>query len=199
MTTAKKTNKEVEFYKKYRWFFTKSGKLVYGGKSAEQNEEVVSKLIKEKKNYIVMHTRMPGSPFSVIVCEPMKVSEEDLDEVATWTGCFSRAWRSGKKKADVDVFLSEQIYKKKGMKDGTFGVKGIIDKRVVDLRLVLIKQKNVLRAVPRESAGKEKIHSHIVPGSVGKEEFSEYLTKKLKIAKEEVLNSLPTGSFVEVK
>ena len=28
-------------YKKYRWFFTSSDNLVIGGKSAEQNEEIM--------------------------------------------------------------------------------------------------------------------------------------------------------------
>ena len=32
--------KEID-YKKFRWFFTSSGLLVVGGKSAEQNEAVV--------------------------------------------------------------------------------------------------------------------------------------------------------------
>src|SRR3989344_5958581 len=109
MVTTKKTKQvlspDMEFYRKYRWFMTKSGKIVYGGKSAEQNEEIVIKLLKEKKNYVIMHTRMPGSPFAIIVSDPNDVSKEDLDEVATWTGCFSRAWRSGMKKADIDIFL----------------------------------------------------------------------------------------------
>ncbi|MDO8468089.1 MAG: NFACT RNA binding domain-containing protein [Nanoarchaeota archaeon] len=195
----KKETHGKEFYKKYRWFFTKSGKLVYGGKSAEQNEEIISNLLKEKKNYILMHTRTPGSPFSVIVSEPIKVSEEDLNEVATWTGCFSRAWRSGNKKADIDIFLTEQVYKKNGMKGGTFGVKGIIDRKIADLRLYVVKQNGVVRAVPKESIGKEKIYSHIVPGSIEKERFAGYLSEKIKVGKEEVLNALPTGKFIEVK
>ena len=33
-------------YKKYRWFVTSSDKLVVGGKSAEQNEELVKMCMK---------------------------------------------------------------------------------------------------------------------------------------------------------
>ena len=29
-------------YEKYKWFVTSSGKLVMGGKNAEQNEEIMS-------------------------------------------------------------------------------------------------------------------------------------------------------------
>src|SRR3989344_9389649 len=102
-------NEKTSDYKKYRWFFTKSDKLVYGGKSAEQNEEVVRNLLKEKKNYIMMHTRIPGSPFSVIKENPGKVNESDLKESAVWTACFSRAWRSGLRKTQIDMFLTEQL------------------------------------------------------------------------------------------
>jgi hypothetical protein len=205
MVTVKKTlgrknpeKKEREFYMKYRWFFTKSSKLVYGGKSAEQNEEIVNKLLKEETNCMVMHTKMPGSPFSIIFSEPSKVSEEDMEEAAAWTGCFSRAWRSGAKKAEIDMFLSEQIFKDKRMKDGTFGVRGIIDRKPVDLRLYLVKQKGVLRCVPRESLKiSTKVYTKFVPGNIPKEKFSEYLVKKYGFNKEEVLNALPSGGFME--
>ena len=85
-------------YEKYRWFLTSAGKLVIGGKSAEQNEEIMSRA--EKEDYI-MHTSEPGSPFCVI-SEP---SKQELEEVAVFTACFSQQWKSGKKK------------KKRNMKD----------------------------------------------------------------------------------
>ena len=192
-----KNEKDLE-YKKYRWFFTKSDKLVYGGKSAEQNEEVVRNLIKGKENYIMMHTRIPGSPFSVIMASPEKVSESDLNEVATWTACFSRAWRQGLKKTPVDVFLTEQLIKKGSMKAGTFGVLGKIDRINVELKLALTLQKGVLRAVPLDSV-KEKKHKVIIPGKRSKEEFANILSEELKKGKDEVLNALPTGGFSEIK
>ena len=186
------TKDQKQFYDKYRWFFTKSGVLVYGGKSAEQNEEIVGKLIKEKKDYVVMHTKMPGSPFAVIMEDPKKIDEEDLEEAAIWTACFSRAWRNEIKETWVDVFLSKQLYKSKGMSVGTFGIKGPIDRRRVNLKLVLSLQKNSVRAVPEISLKpKEKIYYFLVPGKVEKSELAEHLSIKLKRSKEEVLNALP--------
>ncbi len=191
-----KNKKSTNFYHKYRWFYTKSGRLVYGGKSAEQNEEIVGKLIKEKKNYIVMHTKTPGSPFAVIMEDPKKVNEEDLNECAVWTASFSRAWRAMAKETQVDVFLSEQIYKLKSMKVGTFGIKGPVDRRKVQLKLVLISQENVLRATPEQSVKpKSKIYYMLLPGKMNKEELALDLAAKLKKSKEEVLNALPTGGF----
>ena len=207
--------KQAEFnYKKYRWFFTKSGKLVYGGKSAEQNEEIVKKVVENlnpQKKYekefgkkkggsynIVMHTKIPGSPFSVIDSPMEKISEEDLEECAVWTACFSRAWRSKLKKTPVDVFTSEQIVKKRGMKEGTFGVIGKIDRRAVELKLVLIEQKGVLRAVP-EASSKGKKLMVLVPGEKPKEKYAYEISEKLKKKKDEVLNALPTGGFKELR
>ena len=191
----------MEFnYKKYRWFFTRSGKLVYGGKSAEQNEEIIRDLVKNKKEFIMMHTKIPGSPFAVIEAPVNKVSKSDLEETAIWTACFSRAWKKGLKKTEIDVFLTEQLIKKKGMKLGTFGVIGKVDKKDAELKLVLINQKGVLRAVPEKTVkANNKKFAKIIFGNIPKEEFTRRLAKKLNEDKEEILNSLPTGGFKEIK
>lgn len=187
-------------YKKYRWFFTKSGKLVYGGKSAEQNEEIVQAIMTKTDNYIMMHTRIPGSPFAIIDANLKNVSEQDLEEVAIWTACFSRAWRSGLKKTTVDIFTKKQIVKKQGMKTGTFGVEGKIERKNVILRMCLIYQKKVLRAVPETTLKEdEKILMNIIPGKIPKEQFAKMISEKLKKQFEEVLNALPTGNFGVVK
>ncbi|MCK5149727.1 DUF814 domain-containing protein [Candidatus Pacearchaeota archaeon] len=191
----------MEFnYKKYRWFFTKSGKLVYGGKSAEQNEEIIRELVKNKKDFIMMHTKIPGSPFAVIKADVNKVSESDLEETAVWTACFSRAWKKGLKKTEIDVFLTEQLIKKKGMKLGTFGVLNKVDKKDAELKLVLINQKDILRAVPEKTVkANNKKFAKIVSGKISKEEFAKKLAKRLNRGEEEVLNALPTGKFKEIR
>ena len=92
-------------YEKYRWFYTSNNHLVIGGKNAEQNEELVKRYIKIKPKYIVMHTKNPGSPFSIILSD--NPTERDLEETAIFTGCFSRAWRENQKKSIIDIFLAE--------------------------------------------------------------------------------------------
>jgi len=189
-------------YQKYRWFFTSSRKLVVGGKSADQNEEIVSEIIKlskkEKKDFFVMHTREPGSPFAIIISPKDELSRDDIEETAIWCGCFSRAWREGKKKTVIDIFSSFQIKKAPLMKAGTFGVVGKSENKTVELKLFLTKQEKKLRAVPIVK-NKKEILSVITPGKIDKDEFSEIVSKKLKISKEEVLNALPTGKFREIK
>ena len=100
-------------------------------------------------------------------------------------------------KVEVHVFLTEQVFKKPQMSTGTFGVMGKIDKLKAELKLALVKQRGVFRAVPF-SAAKGKKYSVIVPGKVSKDKFAERLASDLKVEKDEILNALPTGSFKEI-
>jgi hypothetical protein len=187
---------EKQDYKKYRWFFTKSGKLVYGGKSAEQNDLLMKDLKEER---VIMHTHIPGSPFSVIDAPVKKVSVLDLEEAAIWTACFSRAWRTGLRKTQIDIFMTRQLFKKKEMKQGTWGVAGATERKIVELKLALTKQDSVLRCVPEISIKKSEIIMTITPGKTSKEDFAQELSKKLNLKKDEILQALPTGAFKIIK
>ena len=189
-------------YKKYRWFFTKSDKLVIGGKSAEQNDELLKKLKIKGEERIIMHTREPGSPFSVIIEDIDKISEEDKNEAAIFTGCFSRAWKLMKKKAEVDIFRLSQLYKNKEMKTGTWGLREKAKRVDVLLELFLTKQKLKIRAVPKISIKSEKdILAKVIPGKIDKEEMLAKLQTELPFPteKEELLSALPAGGLRIIK
>jgi hypothetical protein len=185
-----------QWYEKYRWFFTSSGKVVIGGKSAEQNEDVVKNHIQQHD--IVMHTAEAGSPFAIIKTEGSKICGDDLHEAAIFTASFSRAWRKGKKQAETHIFKPEQIMKEKNQKQGTFAVLGKIQKAMAELKLALTVQKGKLRAVPKEAA--QEIFCTIKPGKTSKENAVQEIAKilqeeNLKFSREEILNALPTGKF----
>lgn len=182
-------------YTKYRWFFTSSGNLVVGGKNAEQNDELLKEIKKTKKEYYVMHTSHSGSPFSVIMGDFDKVSKKDLDECAIFTGCFSKAWKEGRKKTGVHVFSSGQIYKDKNMKTGTWGVRGKVKEKEVELKLVFAVQENHLRAVPEESVKKKEALLRISPGKTDKSKMIEKFMIELdeKFKSDEILGALPAG------
>lgn len=179
-------------YEKYRWFFTSSGKLVIGGKSAEQNEEIMSEV---RDNDVIMHTSSPGSPFCIIQ-EP---SKEDIEEVAIFTACFSHEWKKGKNRSEVHIFKGEQVNKNKGMKTGTFGVMGSVKTKKVELKLALDFQKAKLRAVPL-AAAKKKI-AILTPGKLDKNQAAEKILKLIKdkynypITKDEVMSAIPSDSI----
>lgn len=183
-------------YKKYRWFFTRSGKLVIGGKSAEQNDSLIRE-IKKFGDLIVMHTSTPGSPFSAILSPIDKLSKEDLDEAAVFTGCFSRLWKSGKKTAKVDIFKLSEMTKSKSMASGTWGVKNKLSSKSVPLELVLTLQEDVLRAVPPQTVPASKAILKICPGKIPKNQAPTKLSLELKkeVSQEEILSALPTGGI----
>jgi len=191
-----------------RWFYTSSGKLVVGGKSDSQNELVLRHFL--KPDYVVMHTSKPGSGFMIIRGE--KPSKKDLDECAVFCGCFSKQWKglkSGRDKISIDIFKGEDVYKEKGMKLGTFGVRG--KKKTIKIKpeLVLVIQKGCLRAVPKISVGRGKkktngenqVLAEIKPGKMGKEEAVEKLAKIIKdkfhypVSRDEIMQAIPSDKL----
>ncbi len=182
-------------YKKYRWFFTLSGKLVVGGKSAMQNEELLKRLKRQAMNFTLMHTESPGSPFSVILSD--KITKSDIEETAVFTGCFSREWKRLKKETIIHIFALSQLYKTKKMGIGTWAVKGKVERKIAPLELFLTKQKNILRAVPEKTLKTKKYLLKITPGKIDKKDILPKI--QLEIAEhlnqEELLSALPSGGI----
>ena len=188
----------IKDYKKYRWFFTLSDKLVIGGKNAIQNDELVKRIKDLNEALIVMHTSSRGSPFSVILANIKKISKNDIEECAVFTASFSRAWKEGKKKAAVGVFNSVQLNKNKGMQTGSWRVTGEVKEIHAQLELALTKQQGALRAVPSKSIkNKNDILLEIMPGKIDKKDMPAKLSLELKysFSQEEILSALPTGGF----
>jgi len=102
---------------KFREFETSSGNKVFGGKSAESNEELIEQV---EPTEVVLHTAMPGSPFVNI---KGKATKKDVKEAAVFCARYSQDWRDNKKDVVVHVFKGKDVYKDKKMKLGTFGVK----------------------------------------------------------------------------
>ncbi|MEK6830401.1 MAG: NFACT RNA binding domain-containing protein [Nanoarchaeota archaeon] len=185
----------MQDYMNYRWFYTSSNKLVVGGKNDEQNELVLKNFLKE--DYIVIHTTNPGSPFMII--QSYNPTKKDIDETAVFCSCFSKSWKLGSKKIDVDVFKGSQIFKTKNMKTGTFGVKGSKKTIKVKPELFLVIQKGKLRAIPKTK--KENVLAEITPGKMSKEQAVEkiYILLKNKfnfsISKEEIMRAIPSNNL----
>lgn len=188
--------KELNDYKKYKWFYTSSEKLVVGGKSAIQNDELLKRIKSEKRNFVVMHTELPGSPFSVILADEKNVNKSDLEECAVFTACFSKAWKNRKTSATVHIFSSKQVHKDQRMNKGTWAVLGKVQKKEVELVLVLAKQKGILRAIPEKTAKvKKEILLKICPGRITKEEMAAKLAVEIgnQFSESEIISALPAG------
>src|SRR3989344_4426719 len=176
-------------HKKYRWFYTSTSKLVIGGKTAVQNDELLHQVTASTEDFLVMHTTEPGSPFCVILTDLKKITKSDREECAIFTGCFSRAWREGKKEAAVDIFLSSQIYKGRKMKSGTWGVETRVEHVRVPLKLALTRQEGILRAVPLQSVSKKEAIGFVCPGTLDKQDLAPKLELEFNqsFSQEEVL------------
>jgi predicted ribosome quality control (RQC) complex YloA/Tae2 family protein len=101
----------------FREHVTGSGLHVFGGRSAENNDELVNSAGSKD---ILLHTNAPGSPFVNAGETP---SKKDIKESATFCARYSQDWRDSKKDIIVNVFKRSDMNKEVKMKSGTWGVK----------------------------------------------------------------------------
>lgn len=101
----------------FRRYVTKNGTLVLAGKNDESNEELISQV---EENEEVFHTKEAGSPFVNI---KGKAKKSDAKIAAIFCAKFSRDWKKNKKDVLIHQFKGKDIFKGKGMKAGTFGIK----------------------------------------------------------------------------
>ena len=117
----------------FREIILKSGTNILLGKDAKSNEELV-KEFKGKEN-IILHTAEPGSPFCVI--KDLNPLKKDIDASGAICASYSQNWRDNRKDVIVHVFDGKKVFKRKGMKIGTFGVR--------KFRKVKVKKKDILK------------------------------------------------------
>jgi predicted ribosome quality control (RQC) complex YloA/Tae2 family protein len=104
--------------KKFREYITKNGTSVLAGRNAKNNEELIAQV---EPNEEVFHTAAAGSPFVNIKGKPKK---GDIMEAAVFCARYSRDWKKNQAEVvEVHRFKGKAIYKEKGMKLGTFGIK----------------------------------------------------------------------------
>jgi predicted ribosome quality control (RQC) complex YloA/Tae2 family protein len=128
---------------KFREYILKSGILVLAGKTAENNEELVSQV---QPNEEVFHTSKPGSPFVNIKSE--KFSEKDRRETAIFCASKSQDWRDNKSNVEVHYFKGKDISKNKSMKTGTFSVK--------KFKKILVKKKDIEEFIKNQNIKTEQ-------------------------------------------
>ncbi|MGC8934895.1 MAG: NFACT RNA binding domain-containing protein [Thermoproteota archaeon] len=116
-----KEEKERVWYKKFRYAFTSTNKMVLLGKDAITNEILLKKYAVDD-DIIVFHSDFPGSPFAV-VWPKQELREEEMEEVASLVASYtSKAWEAGFSALDVFCVRRSQLSKK--APSGTFLSKG---------------------------------------------------------------------------
>ena len=103
---------------KFRKYTLSTGRIVHGGRDAENNDELV---VYAKCGETLLHTVAAGSRFVIIGEKPMK---KEISEAAVFCAKHSQDWRDNKRDIMVNVFLRADM--KKGIfrrKVGTWNVK----------------------------------------------------------------------------
>ncbi|AIY90969.1 ribosome rescue protein RqcH [Geoglobus acetivorans] len=108
-----------EWYEKYRWYITSEGFLVIGGRSADMNEEIVSKHLESRD--LFFHTEMPGGA-ATILKKGQDAGEKSIEEAAEFAAIYSALWKEGKHAGEVYYVRPEQV--KKAARPGEYLPKG---------------------------------------------------------------------------
>jgi len=108
LVTSIKVRRKREWYENYRWFFTSEGFLVIGGRTAEMNEEIVSKHLESRD--LFFHTQTPGAP-AVILKDGQEAGEISIREAAEFAATYSALWKEEKHAGEVYYVLPEQVSK----------------------------------------------------------------------------------------
>ena len=96
---------------------TKNGTLILAGKNDESNEKLIEQVEDDEE---VFHTEEAGSPF-VNIKGKQKIG--DVKEAAIFCAKYSRDWKKNNGDVLIHQFKGKDIFKEKGMKAGTFGIK----------------------------------------------------------------------------
>jgi hypothetical protein len=116
--------RESEWYEKFYWFFTSTGLLAIGGRSAQQNEEVVAKYFQHGD--LFFHASIFGASV-VILKKGEGAPQQARDEAAQFAACFSKAWETGQSSVDVFAAKHGQVSKSEGkgyLATGSFLISG---------------------------------------------------------------------------
>lgn len=122
-----------QWYERFRWFHTLDGFLVLGGRSADQNEDLVKKYLERGDRFF--HTQARGGPVTVLKAtgpsEPtreVEIPEGSLDEAAKFAVSYSSVWKDGRFAGDVYMAEPDQVSKTpesgEYLEKGAFAVRG---------------------------------------------------------------------------
>lgn len=187
-----KTHKKREWFEKFRWFFSSTGKLIIGGRDATSNEVLMKKQAGE---WMVFHADIAGAPFFVIRGEP---EEADIREAAQAAGIFSKAWSRGY--GSVSVYhaprgqFSKQAPSGEFIGKGAFMVRGKREWKKVGLKAAVgVKGRQVTCGpVDAMELWSEKLVM-IEPGDRKPGELVKVIARELGVDADEVQRSLPPG------
>ncbi len=122
-----KEKRELKWYEKLRWFISRDGYLVIGGRDANSNEKVVKHY--SKNNDIYFHCDIHGAPSTIVQnTGDDEIPETTLYDAACFASSFSSAWTEGFSSYDAYWVNMDQVSKTpqsgEFLKKGSFVIRG---------------------------------------------------------------------------
>ncbi len=194
-----KIKKEREWYEKFRWFFSSTGKLVIGGRDATSNEVLMKKHAGPEE--LCFHADIKGAPFFVL---KGGADEESVREVVQAAGIFSKAWSAGYGAVDVFYAPRERFTKQAPSGEyigkGAFMVYGKKDWGRAELRAAVgVREGRVTCGPPAAIEAWAEKSVLIEPGDRKPGEIIREVAKRLDAEPEEVQRALPPGRSKIIK
>jgi predicted ribosome quality control (RQC) complex YloA/Tae2 family protein len=195
-TKEVRIKREKEWFEKFNFAFSSGGRLMIGGRSAQQNDQVFAKHMEE--NDLFFHADIQGGS-AVILKEGNGASEVELNEAAQFAASFSKAWVNGNAAVDVYAVKKSQVSKHSQggfIPTGAFAITGErVWFRSTPLRLRVGIGEKGLQIVPDCSKTSLKDELVLVPAQKGKGKgaIAKSLAKRFKVHADELLQTLPNG------
>jgi predicted ribosome quality control (RQC) complex YloA/Tae2 family protein len=200
--TGIKKQVKREWYEKFRWFISSEGFLVIGGRDATTNEIVIKKYA--EKNDLVFHTDMAGSPFVVIKRGEHKgdFPTKTVEEAATFTLVFSKAWKQGLSTASVFSVNPDQVSKKalqgEFLAKGSFMIYGDTTYHKVEVNHAVGIYQGKVMGGPLDAVKKNcKDFAQVIQGNEKTSDVAKKLRKILNGDLDEIIRALPTGCKIK--
>ena len=209
IVTKKKEIRKIKWFERFRWFFTSDGLLVVGGKTAQQNEEIVKKYMDKKDIYF--HAEVYGAPHCVVKISESKLStvpEESMKEAAQFASTFSKAFETGQSTADAYSVKPDQVSKRapSGTSLGTgafmiYGERNWFKKTTLSCAIGYLQKEKILMCGPLSAVKKKGIRVYELKfGTIEKNKTAsalqeKYKEKGLRFTNEDILSLLPNGKF----
>jgi len=187
-----------EWFEKFRWFFSSTGKLVILGRDATTNEILIKKYTQPRDR--VFHCEGLKSPFCVVKLENQELDEATKREAAIATASFSEAWRTGIAECEVFIVKPEQVSKRaqagEYLAKGAFMIYGKKESATapVELGVGLTSQGKVMCAPLTALSAHCKKYVQIYPGKGKASDVAKRLQKELGGGDlDEYIRCMPSG------
>lgn len=195
-----KIKRERQWFEKFHHTVTTSGKMMIGGRNAQQNDFLYSKHF--EADDLFFHADIQGGAATILKGGAREdTDEKDRFETAQFAACFSNAWKNAN--AAVDVYAAKKEQVTKNMSGGFIpsGAFGIIGERIwfkntkLELKIGLNKDDGKIFLIP--SASEKTLESALllIPSLSGKDKgaLAKSLAKRFGLHIDELLELLPNG------